>query len=372
MNLLRRLPIKVLDRYLIREFTYSYVVCVLIMISLYVVLDLFANIDEFTSGEKTTRQIMINITSYYFYHSFLYFSQVAGIITLVAAAFTLARLQRGNELTAVLSGGVSLYRVATPLLAAGLGFTALWVVNQEMIIPNIADKLVLRQEEAQGKAAFELYFLKEHGGTLLSAGSYDPSTQAMEQMVAMERDENGELVATITADLATWDPAQKNWELIRGVRQVAGESRDDFVMAARMSREKAERYESDWGPSDMLLRQSSEWTAYLGIRQLNAILDRPNLVPDIREVEAARHVRLTQPLINMLMMFLGLPFFLNRRPSNVLLSVGMCLFVAISCFMFSFVCHSLAGTVSYSELAAWLPILVYAPLASLLMVNIKT
>lgn len=368
---MRRLPIKVLDRYLIREFTYTYVICVLIMISLYVLLDLFANIDEFISTDKSSRRILLEIFSYYGYHSFLYFAQVAGMITLVAACFTLARLHRGNELTAVLAGGISLYRVALPLIVMGLFFNTLWVIDQELIIPRIADKLVLTHAEAGGKRSFELYFLRERGNTLLSAGMYNPATQTMEQVIAMERDQEGNLQANITADRAQWDGERRCWILSRGVRQTPT-AVGGFVVSGETTREPLTEYYSDWGPSDLLLRQSSAWTWFLSISQLNAILEKPHLVPDITEVQAARHVRLTQPLINMLLMLLGLPFFLNREPHNVLLAVGMCLFLAIVCFLFAFISHNLASTTAHPALAAWLPLMVFGPVSANLMANIKT
>jgi len=371
MRLVKRLPIKVLDWYLIREFCYSYIVSVLIMISLYILLDLFANINEFTAGEKGSRQVMLEILSYYWYHGFLYFAQVAGMITLVAACFTLARLQRGNELTAILSGGVSLYRVALPLMAISLVFSGFWVIDQEVIIPRIADKLVLAHAEAGGKQSFELYFLPERGNTLLSAGMYNPGTETMEQMFVMERNAEGDLVASISADRAVWDRQDRCWMLSRGER-LTPETSAEFAISGGVKHEVVDSYHSDWEPNELVVRQSSAWTWFLSIGQLNTILNKPHLVADITEVQAARHVRVTQPLVNVLLMLLGLPFFLNRQPHNVLVAVGMCLFLAVLCFIFAFVSHNLASTTGHPALAAWLPLIVFGPVAASLMANIKT
>jgi len=363
---------KVIDRYLIREFTYSYVVSVLIMISLYIVLDLFANIDEFVEGDKPTEQIVKEITSYYAHHSFLYFAQVAGMITLVAACFTLARLQRNNELTAILAGGISLYRVALPIIVVGLLFNGLWVVDQEIVIPRIAHKLVLGHDEASGKSSFALWFLKERDNRLLSAVMYNPEKRTMEQMIVLERDNDGRLVAKLSADEAVWDEQRKCWKLIRGKRYSRVSAGADFVIKGKMDKTPVTYYYSDWTPNELLLRQSLGWTWYLSYRQLTDLLKKPYLVPHISEVQSARHVRLTQPLINILLLLLGMPFFLNREPHNVLLSVGMCLLVAILCFMLGFVSGNVASTTSHPALAAWLPIMVFGPVAAILMENIKT
>ncbi len=371
--MLERLRIKTLDRYLLRGFTYSYVVSVVIMISLYIVLDLFANIDEFTESGGSTAQITLDILRFYFYHSFLYFAQVAGMITIVAGAFTLARLQKSNELTAMLAGGVSLYRVALPLIIAGLAFNMLWVVDQEFIIPSVADKLVLGHDEASGKRAFSLWFLKDRNNTLLSAMMYHPKTKTMDQMIAMERDKHGQITSKISADEAKWNAKKQCWDLVtRGTRYSRSIGKADFVISAKMGRTPVKEYYSDWKPEDLLLRQSTNWTWFLSIRQLNALLKKPYLVPNITEIISARHVRLTQPIVNILLLFLGLPFFLNREPHNVLVSVGWCLLVTISCFMMAFVSQNIAGTSAHPALAAWMPILIFGPLAALLMDNVKT
>lgn len=369
---LPRLPIKILDRYLLRAFTYSYVVSAAILIAMYIILDLFANLDEFTKNDASTWQIISDIAAFYTYHSFLFYAQVAGMITLVAAAFTLARLQRTHELTAMLAGGISLYRVALPLILGGLASTVLWAIDQEVIIPRIADQLSLGHDEMGGRRSYALWFLKDRNNTLLSAMVYDPNKQRMEQMIAMERNAEGQITAKISADAADWNEAKGCWELTRGIRHARSVDRANFVIAAQMGRTPLQYYESDWRPPELLLRQVTNWTWYLNVRQLTALLQKPHLIPNINEVISARHIRLTQPILNLLLLFLGLPFFLNRAPNNVLISVGMCLAVALSCFVLAFVSQALAASAAYPALAAWLPIIVFGPLAVILMENVKT
>jgi lipopolysaccharide export system permease protein len=366
------LPIKTIDRYLLGGFTYSYVVSVVIMISMYIILDLFANIDDFTSGEESVVKIIGTIIQFYSYHGFLYFSQVAGMITLVAASFTLARMQKTNELAAMLAGGISMYRVALPIIMAGFFFNLLWVGNQEIIIPRIADKLVLGHDEVSGKRSFSLLFLRDKNNTLLSAMMYDPKKQSMEQMIAMECDENGQIIAKVSADLATWDESTGVWKLERGIRYARSIKEAEFVVSAKMGRQPVDVYQSDWKPNDLLLRQASNWTWYMSTGQLNELLKKPYLVPNKNEILSARHVRFTQWIMNMLLLVLGLPFFLNREPKTVLASVGLCLLVAISCFLVTFISQSLAASTSHPALAVWLPIMIFGPLAAILMENVKT
>ena len=65
-----------------------------------------------------------------------------------------------NELTAVLSSGVSLFRVARPIVAFGIVTTALAVLDTEVIIPSVAHLLARRHDDAGGYRTCEVLFLK--------------------------------------------------------------------------------------------------------------------------------------------------------------------------------------------------------------------
>ena len=109
-----------IDRYLLRALLVNYVIGLAVMMSLYVVLDLFVNMDEFMERGYPAWRVLWNMVDYYTPNLLLYFSQLSSVITLFACLATLAKLRRFNELTAMLASGVSLYRLARPVLAFGV------------------------------------------------------------------------------------------------------------------------------------------------------------------------------------------------------------------------------------------------------------
>jgi hypothetical protein len=163
-----------LDRYILRGLVANYLIAITVMISLYVVLDLFFNMDEFT---ETEGEVLRNMASFYGTRIYLYFAQLSGVITLFACLITLARMRRQNELTAVLASGVSLYRLAAPVVAFALLTSILWYVDSEVIIPRIAHKLARRHDDAQGERTFRVRFLRAANDDLLSADQYRPKDQ---------------------------------------------------------------------------------------------------------------------------------------------------------------------------------------------------
>src|SRR4028119_1278281 len=95
----------ILDRYLFRMFLRSYLMFFFSMLGLYVMIDLFANVDEFSEDGAKTVVVLGRMVRYYALHSFDYFGRLSPIITQMAAMYALADLRRHNELVPGLAAG---------------------------------------------------------------------------------------------------------------------------------------------------------------------------------------------------------------------------------------------------------------------------
>ncbi len=113
---------RIFDRYVAALFIRNYLLSFLVLIGLFVVLDMVFKFDELVelaeADSRGASAILLGIADYYFHQAFLFFAHLCGIIPVVAAAFTLMRLSRFNELSAMLSAGVPLLRLAMPILVA--------------------------------------------------------------------------------------------------------------------------------------------------------------------------------------------------------------------------------------------------------------
>src|SRR6185436_925564 len=96
--------------------------------------------------------VAFRIATFYFYQSFLIFVHLSGVIPVVAAAFTLIRLSRFNELSAILAAGVPLLRLAAPIIIASVVLQGLLAIDQELIIPNIIPQLTSKHDEVYQQA----------------------------------------------------------------------------------------------------------------------------------------------------------------------------------------------------------------------------
>ncbi|HEY7089414.1 MAG TPA: LptF/LptG family permease, partial [Tepidisphaeraceae bacterium] len=174
---------KILDWYVLRSFLLNWLISFMVLIGMYIVLDMVFNFDELVEPrgglQLSTLDIIAGITSYYFYQSFLIFVHLSGIIAVVAVGFTLIRLSRFNELSAILAAGVDLRRVAMPIIVAAVALQCLLMVDQELIIPHIVHKLTRSHDQIYrdtGGKQFPVQSMQDDRNALLFAGRYSPAS----------------------------------------------------------------------------------------------------------------------------------------------------------------------------------------------------
>src|SRR4051794_10596106 len=146
---------RIIDRYVLVSFIKNYLISFMVLIGMYIVLDMVFNFDDLAGlkstdtggGVSTVLGTLYSIGDYYFYQAFLFFVHLSGIIPVVAAAFTLMRLSRFNELTALLAAGVPLLRIAMPIIAAGVFLNLLVIADQELLIPQMQSKLARSHDD---------------------------------------------------------------------------------------------------------------------------------------------------------------------------------------------------------------------------------
>ncbi len=125
---------RLMDRYILREYLIPLVYCLGTFTMFYVIWDLFAHLGEIMEA-KTPAMLIVR---YYACLVLPTIEYLAPASLLLATLYTLWHLTHNNELTAMRSSGVSLYRIMVPFLAVGIVFSIVTGVVKESIAPNAA------------------------------------------------------------------------------------------------------------------------------------------------------------------------------------------------------------------------------------------
>ncbi len=85
---------RILDRQRYWSFLKAYVICYVSLVGLYIVIDAFSNLDEFTKRADGLVEICQVMGRYYLIHQSQFFDQLSGVIGMMAAIFTVTWMQR--------------------------------------------------------------------------------------------------------------------------------------------------------------------------------------------------------------------------------------------------------------------------------------
>lgn len=381
---------KLLDRYILRQFLVNYLVLFAVLSLLIVTLDLILNFDEFAqateelSGLARVSGTLWLIADFYGPQLAMYYVYSAGILPIAAAGFTLAGLLRNRELIAMLAGGVSLYRVALPLLLAGTAASGLLFAVQEFVIPPLRHKLARSQSDLKhgGARNFEIQFVADQAdfdgdgrwdrNLLFTARAFNSRTRTMEQVTILQRDTQGLASAKITAVQAVWDDERHAWRLIDGHAVERLDPNRLGGAAASMPTDPipVEYVPSGLDPTTLLLHLNSRLTQLLSLRELNELLGRTTII-DHQAVQRVRHGRFSLMVINVLILAMGLPFYLLRSPANLLIQSVKAAPLTLGVWAGGFVLMQVGGPLP-AAVSAWLPVLLYTPVALFMMDRIRT
>ena len=121
-----------LDRYIARAWLSNVALVLVAFAAIFFLADFMDLIDDF----QQHRVSALIIVHYYSLYLFQIAFTVAPVAVLVGALVTLGILARRNEITAMKAGGISVWRVAAPVLAMGFAASLLLYVAQEWVLPT--------------------------------------------------------------------------------------------------------------------------------------------------------------------------------------------------------------------------------------------
>ena len=383
-----------LDKHILRNFFYNYLVAFAVLVGLYVVLDMVINIDSIVdltaarraAGLTSTLALLWEIAGYYGYQSLLFFTQLAGVIPVAAAAFTLVRMTSGNELVAIMAAGLSLRRVAAPIILAAVALNIVVLpLMQEVIVPSIIPKLLRSHEDigSDGGRAFEVRGLRDVFGNRVMAARFHPASSLspakMQELSVIFVGEDKLPAALLTAKSAIYDEKAGGWRLSEGV------VRHGLSVGTRPALpQKVEVYKTPLTPEDFTLYRSRDYVELLSLRRVYELLDRGvgsggTSGGDLDLLRVA-HFRLTNWLCNVGLMVLAVACVMVREPTRVRLGVLACMAATGAVMAINFGAMQLAGRppgelsweAHWPAAMAWTPVVAVWLAAVWFMDRLKT
>lgn len=367
---------RIIDRYLLSQFLKTFLICYISLTGLFIVFDAFTNLEDFIRSAEKGGGLAKLMCTHYAYQAIFFFDRTSGFLVLVAAMFTVAWLQRHNEMTALLAAGVSRIRVIKPVLWAAVGITLLGAVSREVVIPRFREDLAKRPQDLVGDVAQELPTTCDNQTDIYIGGR---STYADRKrihhpdfLLPARLSDYGRF---LTAEDAYYKPPEGKRP--GGYLFTQLEKPKDLYQRPSLLLDGqpvliTPRDAPDWLKQDECFVVSgvtfeqltgAKSRQFCSTAQLIRSLKNPSFESGAND-RIAIHSRFVQPLLDLTLLFLGLPLVLTREGRNVFLAMGLCGVLVAGFMVLGILCQQLGKSyVISSALAAWAPLMIAVPIA---------
>jgi len=316
---------KVLDRYISRQYFQVFALAMTCFTSLYLLIEFFDRASDFINKGA------------HLSHYLLYFLgkipailvQIAPLSVLLTTFVILGRLSRNNELTAIFSGGISLRRIVVIfLLATGLISVALLILENNLVPlgGKTANHVwgVELGDNKQTTVSQNRIWIREQG-RFIQVGMADPERRILQQIKLFKVNEEQMPSERIDATSASFD-STGGW-LGKGIvihRFTPGTNKVDYREIPRMP------IELNKSPDDFVqIRDNlSQEKSLVELEELIKKLKREGF--NTLRFECDLQQRFAAPFTCLVMAIFGVPFALRRgRDSSFALGISLSVAVGV-------------------------------------------
>ena len=205
--------LKILDRYIIAKYLGTFFYAILLFSAISVAFDLSERVDDFLE-----HGISLSDVIWRYYANFLPFILflLSPLFIFIAVIFFTAQLAERSEIVAIISGGVSFYRLLlVPYFISAAILTLIQLYGNHYLVPQAnADKIAFEGEKMKKK-----YILKDKNihlqisnDTYIYVETYN-NTDSTGKKFTLENIRNRKVFRKIAAEKITWIDSSQQWRL---------------------------------------------------------------------------------------------------------------------------------------------------------------
>lgn len=355
-----------IDRYLLRRFWHVFAIGLFATVGLFVVFDGFTNVNMFQDrvGDTNALTMLGRMAEFYCYQSLMMFELVGTSLTVVSAMVVFALLQKHRELNPILAAGIPTFRLVVPMLIGTLAVNGLLIVNQEFLLPAVADEL-LKPMGSNSQDVQRVIMRRDYSSHIEISGEglILADRKLVKPEIQLPAPEINAEIRSLRAEHAIYyrrtDGRPAGWLLKKATPffselQLTDAGRkivvpldnpeDIFVVTDIGSEQLSNsavtyRYQSTW---DLIEQLRSPTHSVLTSRSQTLHL----------------HERLIRPFSNLVVVCLVVPLVLRRESFSIITNLAVCVGAMICLLGLAQACNYL-GRINWIslDLAAWLPII---------------
>jgi len=359
--------VKQIDRYLLRHFLRILGLTLMACIGIYLLVDFFEKASDFIEHKANASQYLSYITN----SLPLIAVQVTPLVILMSTVLTLGSLGSSNEITALRSCGLSLWRIVRPLMLAVALISLGYLLINEILTPiNTRQLTRLLDYQLQGKPEPSLNSDRiwyRDGNRIIKIALALPEKKLLQGISIFEMDQDFRLHQRLQISELRYQGG--HWQAPIVKRRSFDPETGNLAAVTLLTNQSLDL---DREPADFIrAAEQHGFKSALDLWHTSRKLSAEGF--DTTRLSVDLQTRLAAPFACLIMAFLGVPFSLSRgRGSSIALGIGLSLAVGVCYFLL----QSLALAFGYSGalppfVAGWAANLIFLLLGIYLLLRTR-
>ena len=285
---------RILERYVLIEYLRTFILALVFFIALVIIVRLLdKDIKRFDEDVSYITAVQIVL-----FQAPRRIMEVIPLASFLAVFFVLGRMVQNNELSAMQTAGISVYRLLIPILVSMLLVCIAFVVFYNLVASPAYHRANQLQKKIRLRRSRNVVFKGQHN-RLFYIQNLDLESGTIDRMTIYELDQNDEMTRQIFANSATWSPNQ--WHLSEGyVRHFEGASETTFEPFVTKQIERAEEPERFAGSNkDLRAMTIGELRQQIKYKQMAG--------QTTRREEVKMHHKIAYPFAAFVVILIGAP-----------------------------------------------------------------
>jgi LPS export ABC transporter permease LptG/LPS export ABC transporter permease LptF len=358
----------ILDRYLVREYLVFMGIGLGVAAVLFIVIDLLQTLDRY----MRIKPPLLYVVEHFVYRVPAAVHDGLPVVMLVATIFLFLALARYHELTAMKAAGMSLYRVAAPVLLLSGVVAVLSGLFQELLLPRLnalgdeVDRVKIRGQLPRHLQSRERLWLRTADSRFYRVELLHPGSSDMYGVTVLEVDQaTFRLQSRLDARRAHWSPA--GWELTDGAYREFGSSGEVDTMPFTMTAIDLPEAMEDFTK----LHKPIAAMSYFELRDYVARLEATGY--QVKKYTVELYSKLSFPWANLIMVLVAIPFSLQSPRGGRLFGVALAIAIMAGYLVVHYVALAFArADLLPPLLAAWTANIIFLGLGTSLFLRART
>ena len=311
-----------LDKYLLRNFFVKFGLTLMSLLVIIIIVDVIDHLNKFIDAKIP----QIEIIHYYFYNFPWFISIGIPISCLLATIFSLGLLNKQNEITALKSSGISIYRIGMPLILSGFIISVFSFFFDNFIVTNSLnqkseiEKKYFFKRSSKTKGSSRDIYRQISESRILSIQKFSHKKNEAKRVSILNYGE-GNLISRFDTPYMIWDPQESAWKVSNYSQRFWDES-DEISF---LKEEKDSLIHLSFTPLDLTreLMKPDEmnfWDLAKFVRKL-----KKNSIHEPRW-EVSFYFKTAFAGTSFLMVLLGIPLAIRKPRSNLAIGIGVSVF----------------------------------------------